>query len=187
MNKNSKPTWAAVKPLISAMDQKSLVNLVKDLYDSSPDNQAFLSARFSTSAHGSGEALAEYKRRIREQFYPKRGFGNPKMSICRKAMADYRKARRDLAGDIELLLTHLEAGTEFTNDYGDIDEAFYSSLLTSMAELARLLTTPDGLEIYPDFEDRLLKLSRVAGNIGWGYGDEIGDQVNAIKDAFSER
>jgi len=35
------------------------------------------------------------------------------------------------------MLTYVENGTQFTREYGDIDEPFYNSLDSVLAELAR--------------------------------------------------
>jgi hypothetical protein len=41
-----------------------------------------------------------------------------------RAIRDYRKATGNLHGTVELLMTYVENGAEFTSDYGDMDEGF---------------------------------------------------------------
>ena len=111
---------------------------MKDLHDASPENRDFLRARFDAENAG-GEALEKYRRKIVEQFFPQRGFGKLKLAEARKAIRDYRKATGNVAGTVDLLLTYVENGTEFTQQFGDINEAYYNSLESALNELATLL------------------------------------------------
>lgn len=186
MNKKpTKPSWSGIKPKIAKMDKDGLIGLVKDLFDASSDNKAFLLARFPPD-DTPGSGLEDYKRRIWEQFYPKRGFGSPSPKICRKVISDYRKASGDLQGLIDLMLLYVEAGTRFTNDYGDIDAGYYNSLLSVLDEALKALSTPKGIEIYPEFQDRLLDLADDAKDIGWGYGDEVIDLVTTFDAEYED-
>lgn len=107
-------------------DTAALLGLVKNLYETSAENRDFLEARIR--AHeGGGEALAAYRQRIVEQFFPARGFGELKLGEARRAIREYRKATGNIEGVIELLTTYLENGNEFTCQFGDIDERFYDT------------------------------------------------------------
>ena len=102
--------WSQIKEKLSSLDKSGLSDLVRDLFKASADNRAFLAARFLEHGVG-GVALEEYRRRIIEQFYPKRGFGKLKLSEARKAIRDYLKATADLTGTLELMLAYVETGT----------------------------------------------------------------------------
>jgi len=161
-----------------------MIGLVKDLFDASADNRMFLAARFA-SGDAAEAALDEYRMQIQEQFFPKRGFGNPKMSVCRKVISDYRKARGDLNGIVELMITMLETGTQFTNTYGDIHEPFYNSLLTMLGELCKVLRTKEGAPVYAEFQNRLDDLEHAASGIGWGYSGEVSSMIQDLREFYS--
>jgi len=116
--------WSAVRRQIADWPKPALIALVKDLHDASPENRDFPRARFDAENSG-GEALEKYRRKIIEQFFPRRGFGKLKLAEARKAIRDYRKATGNVAGTIDLLLTYVENGTEFTQQFGDINEPYY--------------------------------------------------------------
>ncbi|MSR65454.1 MAG: hypothetical protein EXS18_06700 [Verrucomicrobiae bacterium] len=180
--KTEKPSsgWSSIRPQLNGWSKSALVALVKDLYDHAADNRDFLEARFQ-SEDGGGAALEKYRRKILEQFFPRRGmFGKLKLGEARKAIRDYRKATGNLAGTLELMLTYVESGTRFTCEYGDIDEPFYNSLDSVLAELARLLVK-EGAELYPCFQERLLQVEAAASNIGWGYCDSVREQVQMLE------
>lgn len=183
---NSKPEksasgWSTIRPQLNAWSRPALIALVKDLYDHAADNRDFLEARFQAGDTG-GAALEKYRHKIIEQFFPRRGNGIGKLKLgeARKAIRDYRKATGNLAGTLELMLTYVENGTRFTCEYGDIDEAFYNSLDSVLAELARLLVK-EGPELHPRFQERLQQVEYAASNIGWGYGDSVREQVQMLE------
>ena len=130
-----------------------------------------MDARVEAEA-GGGAVLEIYRQRIVEQFFPKRGFAKLKLAEARKAIRDYKKARGNLEGAIDLLLTYLENGNDFTLQFGDIDERFYDSLCSVMDELASVLKA-QGSDAYEKVADRLAQLSFDADGLGWGYSDHI--------------
>jgi hypothetical protein len=172
-------SWTNVRQNFKDWSKPALLGLVKDLYDASPDNRNFIHARFEAE-DGSGDALEKYRRKIIEQFFPARGFGKLRLGEARKAIKDYRKATNNLDGIIELMLTYVENGTEFTCQFGDIDAPFYNSLESVLDELSKLFLG-EGREFYPKFRDRVLKLSTHSGDIGWGYGDFLFDTVKELE------
>ncbi len=161
----------------------ALIALVKDLYDASPDNRDFLQARFQAE-EAAGAALEKYRGKIVEQFFPARGDGKLKLNELRKAIRDYRKATGNLVGTIDLMLTYVENGTEFTHPFGDINESFYNSLESVLNEMAQLLMR-EGSELYSQFRERVQHLTAHADGIGWGYGDALRDQVYQLENELA--
>jgi hypothetical protein len=175
-----KPTgWQSVRRQLDDWSRPTLIALVKDLYDASPDNRDFLQARFQAE-ETAGTALEKYRRKIVEQFFPARGDGKLKLSEARKAIRDYRKATGNLTGTIDPMLTYVENGTEFTHQFNDINESFYNSLESVLNEMAQLLMR-EGSELYPQFRERVQRLTTHADHIGWGYGDALRDQVYQLE------
>ena len=127
MPESTSVKWPQIKSVLASFDKPELVALLKDLFDHSIESRAFLSARFL--AGGVPDAILDkYRKHIVEQFLPKRGDGKLDLRSARRAIRDYRKATSDLAGTVDLMLTYVESGTEFTNQFGDISESFYDSL-----------------------------------------------------------
>ncbi len=176
--------WSTVKQHIKNWDTDQLTALIKDFYDSSANNRTFLEARLQANFLG-GSAMDTYRERIVEQFYPKRGNAKLKLGEARKAIREYKKATGSVEGTIELLLTYLESGNEFTCDFGDINGPFYDSLCSVMDELATLLKA-EGKTAYANVADRLNELATTANGIGWGYGDHITGTVSTLKEQFGE-
>ncbi|MFM8983457.1 MAG: hypothetical protein ACKOLA_11240 [Spartobacteria bacterium] len=188
-DETKKPTrkaggWSAARKHLATWDKPALLALVKDLYESAAGNRNFIHARCQAE-DGGGEVLATYRRKIVEQFFPKRGFGKLKLAEARKAIQDFRKATGNIPGTAELLMTYVENGVEFTNEYGDIDERFYDSVESALENLAKLLRA-EGQDLYPQFRDRLADIEQKTEGIGWGFHDYICDVVGQLEDEFGE-
>ncbi|HEV8367182.1 MAG TPA: hypothetical protein VGQ39_04450 [Pyrinomonadaceae bacterium] len=186
MKRTRKPgDWSALRCHLATWDQPALLALVKDLYETADGNRDFIRAR-CLAAESGGEILEKYRRKIVEQFYPSRGEAKLKLGDARKAIKDYRKATGNLAGTAELLMTYVEQGAEFTHDYGDIDERFYNSVESALDELANLLLR-EAPGVYPQLSERLARVERITGNIGWGFHDYIGDVVWRLEDELGDQ
>jgi hypothetical protein len=177
--------WSAVRQQLNAWDKPALIALVKDLYETAAENRDFIHARIKPG-EGGGEALEKYRNKIVEQFFPARGDGKLKLGEARKAIRDYRKATNNIPGTTELLMTYVENGTEFTHEFGDIDERFYNSVESALEELATLLFC-EAREMYPQFADRLARVEEMSCGIGWGFHDFVADVVVQLEAEFNDR
>lgn len=177
-------SWSAARKHLMTWEKPALLALVKDLYDSAAENRDFIQARCNAEETG-GEMLEKYRRKIVEQFFPARGGGKLKLTEARKAIRDYRRATGNIAGTTELLMTYVENGARFTDQYGDIDERFYSSVESALDELAALLRG-EAREMYSQFTDRLAEVDRMASRIGWGFGDYVADVVAGLEEELGE-
>jgi len=178
-----KVPWSALKSQIKLLDKNSLLGLVKDLYELSPQSERFLSTRFALQPKGEPRTAA-YRERIQEHFYPRHGDGSIKTGPVRAMIREYRKATGDLQGTLDLMLFAVETGTDFTNDFGDIDEPFYDGLCSILGDFARLLSSPDCRGFYPTFASRLAKLRDEGSDIGWGYSDFLDEYIGTIEHRF---
>jgi hypothetical protein len=183
MNEKKSTGWQNVRQRLNDWSKPTLIALVKDLYAASPDNRDFLHARFQAEENV-GAVLEKYRRKIMDQFFPARGDGKLKLGEARKAIRDYRKATGNLEGTIDLMLTYVENGTEFTREFGDINESFYNSLESVLNEMAQLLMSA-GRPLYPKFRERIQRLATRADGIGWGYGDALRDRVYQLENELA--
>lgn len=183
MSKPAKPTWSAIRKHLKGLEPEALLALIKDLHDTSSANRNFLQARTS-AANGGGAALDDYRQRVIEPFYPKRGEAKLKLGDARKAIREYHKATGDEAGTIELLMVYSEAGAEFTNDFGDIDARFYDSLCSAADELADRVRKA-GPGAWEEVAARFEKLVSDTSGIGWGYHDYLDGVFAELDEHFA--
>lgn len=136
------------------------------------------------------ETLVEnYRQRIAEAFFAEDEWGTPQtpnMLVAARLITGYRQATGDLLGTLDLMLAFVETGTRFTNEFGDIDEPFYEGLELMLADFRDLLLAHPNLYEQADLAQRLAKLVRDAGWLGWGYGDYVTEQVAEIQQHFGD-
>jgi hypothetical protein len=123
--------------------------------------------------------LAPYRETIEQYISPAEPWKNPvKISLARKAISDYRKAAGDPEGLAELMLFYVECGVDFTLEFGDINEAFYYSVVSVFS---------DGMKMLNQCEDDVVRrlLPRFEGAVhstadtGWGFYDSLRDIFEA--------
>jgi len=66
----------------------------------------------------------------------------------------------------------VESGVDFTNDFGDIDENFYSGFEKMYVQALILMRKENLLD---NFSDRAKKVMENTNDIDWGFGDYISD------------
>ena len=171
MVREKKPTWKDVKTVLAEKEKPELLRLISDLYSSRVDNKSFIHTRYSIG----GKSLEPYKSIISESLYPDVYTDKPiRLSIGKRAISDYLKATKDRIGQLELMVHYLESGNQFTVDFGDIDEQFYSSLESMFDRIiAALRKQPSNIQ--EQYFSRLEDVVVSARSISWGYHDYICD------------
>jgi hypothetical protein len=164
-----KISWSAVKTAMADFDRDALMTLIRDLYDLSPSNKHFVHARLWLGQ----DPLAEYKKIVADCMYPDVYRNHPvQISKAKKAVSEYRRAASDIRGAIDLMIYFVECGTEFTVEYGDIDESFYDSLLNMFSRAVKAVEKLPESE-QGSFRERLWELTESSNRIGWGYHDGL--------------
>jgi hypothetical protein len=87
---------------------------------------------------------------------------------------EYARATGDVVGTIHLMLEFVEAGTEQAADLGYGDDVYFTALEHKVNEVVRLLNEVPNNERRP-LTERICRLGRYQGAIGWGYGDFLAD------------
>lgn len=157
-----------VKKELQKLDNKELIRHISELYKKFPAVKEYFDFFISMDEE---ELLERYKPKVREGLYPKRGF-KLQLSISRKAINDFKKLGTSAESIAHLMLYYVQCGVEFTNEYGDIDEAFYSSMENAYATAIELISK----ESLPDnFKDEAKKIVEETKHIGWGFHDYLAD------------
>jgi hypothetical protein len=179
--------WADLQHTLKELSPEQLLHLIKGLYNLSPQNKAWL--RGQLLPVGQDNAYLEECRQkvIRLVYNPARKFPDmPHFRDAKAVISQYRKATKDLRGSLDLMLTYVERGHAYTNDFGDIDEPFYDALINMLERFAvELKNSPAHRELYDLFRPRLLKMNRTA-EIGWGYGDAVHDTVKELEQMLGD-
>lgn len=157
-----------VKRELQKLDSKDLIKHISELYKKFPEVREYFEFYIATNED---ELLEKYKTKVREGFFPKRGY-DLKLSISRKAIQDFKKLGASSVSVAELMLYYVQCGVEYTNEFGDIDEPFYISMENTYAKALELMSKENLLGYLKEVARKILDDS---AETGWGFNDSIGD------------
>ena len=176
-------SWTDIDTQLRELSTEDIIKLIKGLHDLSPQNKAWLRAKLLPVVQDT-KYLEDCRRKVANYVYKEtKGMPSmPRFREAKKVISEYRKSTSDLRGTLDLMLTYLEHGHEFTLDFGDIDEPFYDKLINMLEHFAiELRRSPAKYELYAQFRPRLMKI-RKNSDIGWGYGDFIQETVDELEE-----
>jgi hypothetical protein len=116
--------------------------------------------------------LEKYKKIVNNEFFPDRGFGKMKYSVVSDAIKEFQNLSNLPENIAELMLFYAEIGVEFTNTYGDIDEKFYNNIEKAYDNALEYIQKSN---LESMFKERASKIQYEASDIGWGFGDYMGE------------
>ena len=158
---------------LKSLSKEELIEEVKKLYKLFPDVREYYQVELLEG--GEEELLKRYKKIIKDEFLPDRGWGDAKLSVARKAVNDFVKLSRNNQNVADIRVYYVEIGVKYTNAYGDINEPFYASM-EKMYQKAIYYIIEHGLKDV--FVERLKKMVENTKNIGWGFHDDLGDMFS---------
>lgn len=158
-----------LKKFLSTLSKEELIKHIQELDKKYPSVQEYHQLYLSNDVEA---VIKKYKQQIENEFYPVRGLPKMRLSVARKAVTETKKLGIPTDSLADLMLFYVETGVQFINDYGDIDEKFYSSL-ESMFGKALELMNKEG--ILDTFKDRAYEILENSSNTGWGFHDTLGD------------
>jgi Family of unknown function (DUF6155) len=159
---NNKMGLADIKKELKKLDKDKLIYLIADLYKKNETVREFFDFYVNPKEK---ELFTKYRNKVKEAFYPKRGF-DYSLKDGKKAISEFKKLEPSSDWLADLMLFYVETGVQFTNDYGDINEAFYGSLENTYLAALELMQKEGLLD---KFADRAAKLVKDTENIGWGF------------------
>ncbi|MGO4909918.1 hypothetical protein ACEN2J_16475 [Pseudorhodobacter sp. W20_MBD10_FR17] len=182
---DAKPSWKDIKPVLAGFSATQLLGLVQDLYGLSKPNAAFMHARFLSDSAQS-DHLAAYKMRIQQALCPKQPWKQGvRLAEGRKAISDFKKANGNIRDTLALMTHYIKCGNDFTLEFGDIDAAFYDSLSSMFSKIVKCLIDEGNHDLFVEFLPLLdAEFQRVDGKVGWGYPDEMADELADLLATF---
>lgn len=167
-----------LKKELKELDQKELIQLISDLYKLNKDVQQYLSNKFK-GEEAIKDLYEKTKKKINDEFFPERGFGKLRLREAKNAIINFNKLSLDELKTVDLMLFYVEAGTKFTNTYGDIDSKFYESMLSMYNKV--VIECDKNEKFFNFFKDRLNSVVQESEGIGWGYHDCLCDMYYSIE------
>lgn len=155
-----------LKKELKKLSKEKLIDLIADLYKKNKSVKEFFDFYVSPDENG---LFNKYRDKVFEAFYPKRGYGF-KLKDGKQAISDFKKFEPSKELLANLMLFYVESGVKFTNDFGDVNEAFYNSLTTTFVDALKIM---DKENLLHRFEKRVEKIVDDTSGIGWGVHDYL--------------
>jgi hypothetical protein len=162
-----------VKKYIKSLDRQGLEQLVLDLYSARKEAKEFLEYAVNPNDNAKYE---QYKEIITKEFFPKRGEGKMRFSVCKKAVKDFKALDPDPVLLCDLMLYIPECASKVANGWGDLWESFYDSAYNNFVIALKEISKCD---LKAHFQKRVDKILDNCQSSGYGFGD-------AMEDAYIE-
>ena len=160
---------AQLKKHLASLDKSQIIEVVMELYEARKEAKDYLEFYLNPNEDAK---LESFKKIIGNEFYPSRGEPKTRFSVCRKAVTDFLKLKPSPDKVADLMLFYSEQACQFSYDYGDMWEAFYSAAENHFGRTMKFLAQNHLVEANKRRIQSILKLTEVCG---WGFRDTLYD------------
>lgn len=170
---------SSINNLIKDLEKTELIEVIIELTKIDRKNEKFLKLFIlGSNENNQLNILTEAKEKLRKVFFGKSSLSNDRINLKngRDIISEYSKILKGFSESIiELKLYYVELGVEVLGDWGDMYEAFYSSMESMLVNVCNdIFKKPD---IYPNYSKRLNMLIEKTKDVGWGFHDFVCDTV----------
>lgn len=159
-----------LKKYLSGKDPDALRKEIVEIVKLFPKVREYLAAKIDPE--NEDKTMEKFRKRIKDEFFPKKGFGKLRYSKTKKALSDFKKLSKKPVNMAELMVSYVEYGVKFTNTYGDIDEYFYDNMIKMYNKTIKYVIDKNLTDI---FFKRLKNIMKKTDGIGLGFHDDISD------------
>lgn len=178
-----KLTVLEIKRALKTYDKDALVSIIMDCYKQSKDVKNYIHVLLNPE-EAIEQLYEKAKLQITNEFFPERGFGKLRLAVAKKAIAEFRELSKDELRTIDLMIHYVEEGVDFTNEYGDINDQFYNSMILMYRNVIDKIM--DKQQLYNQFHVRLGTIVKETSGIGWGFHDVLSDIYGELIVVFEE-
>lgn len=167
---------AKLKKHLLSLTKEQITDIVLELYDARKEAKDYLEFYLAPNCNAE---LEKSKKAIRNEFFPTRGFSKkPSFAKCRKVISDFQKLKPEPTIVADLMLFYIEQGCEYTLEFGDMWEQFYTTLERNFDKALRFIFLNGLLACY---YKRIEKLIDSVSDCGWGFYDTLQDTYSEYR------
>lgn len=157
------------KRYLQQLSKEEVMNIVLEYYSKSKDARDYFDYMLAPDVI---KKLEECKQVILNEYYPKRGWGNARISVCKKAISDFTKLKPGDEMLAEAMVCLIETACQYTWDYGDMEESFYTAVENNFVRTMKFLADHGLVE---KFQPRITQILKYASVCGYGFCDSMPD------------
>lgn len=159
----------ALNKYLGELTKAELEAEIKKLYSKFADVKTFYELELGDDT---SDILESYKGRIHKEYFPTRGYGRARSSESRKVITEFKKVSVFQKDVIDLMLYRVEVMIQFSDKYGDMEEAFYNSIESSFQDACKLIKEE---RLEAAYKPVCKQLITAADSVGWGLSDVMDD------------
>lgn len=148
---------------LKKLEKEELHSLLLELESLTKGNADFIKLKLQNKPD---EAVTYYKQKIKDLLWPE----NTNLREARKAISDFKRISKSPEHLLELMVFYVENGIEIDNEYGDMYEAFYSSMEAMFEQVIKMLN--NNTRLISRFKGRLNYIIDRSCE-GWGHKDAL--------------
>ncbi|PSL41466.1 hypothetical protein B0H99_102150 [Planomicrobium soli] len=174
----AKLTTDDLKKHLETYEREELMKLIMDLSQMSKKARKHLSAEVKAEeeAHSLYE---ESKRTVTAYVSPDEEDSQPRLSKAKRTIDDYYKSTGNKELSVDLMLHFVEAGTRFATTHKELEEKFYSRMVTMYTKIVDECENDELL--FHQFNERLHKILETAAPIENDYPAILTDKYHSIR------
>lgn len=158
---------AELKKLLLSMDRTELISLILDLYSAKKEITEYLDYFVNPDE---ADQFLKAKRTIENEYFPLRGCPKERLSVAKKAISDFSKLKPTQEQVAELMIFLVECGCKYTNEYGDMNDSFYTGMENNFNRALKFMKKHNLLKQFKANAERCVELSSPCG---YGFADTI--------------
>ena|SRR3989344_575316 len=124
-------------------NKEELLKEILGLFKNFSEVKEFYQSKLSNN--GDSELSEKYKRIIKNEFFPMRGYGKARLSVARKAVMDFKKVSMGIHFVADVMIFYVEMAAKFVTEN----------------------------QIADSYNLRFKKMVEDTSGIGWGFLDEL--------------
>lgn len=159
------------KKQLKTMDEKQLQQLLVETYKTSKEIKQLLNV-FLREDDYEKELIGEYKMKIDKVFFPNNFRTDFSLTNAKALLKEGEKFCITQENLIDLQLSFVERGVDFTNAYGDISASFYDTLTRNFAKAVENILKDESDDLLKIFKRRCQTIRDNTSHIGWGFAFE---------------
>jgi len=161
-------TLTKLKKYLSGRPSSELINEISELFKTFPEVRDYYESRLISD--GNDRLLSQCKESVEKEFFPANGLGAGRLSVPRKAIAEFKKVSSSAKHVIDLILFSVEMAIEYTSTFGDMNETYYRGIERLYGRALELIYKGN---LQEEYSSRCRKIVKSTIDFAWGFNDNM--------------
>lgn len=152
---------------MASLNKEEMIEIILEMYDNRKEVKEYLNYYLEPNEI---EQFEKYKKIIKDEYYPKRGEPKIRLAVCKKAISEFSKLHPSPELEAELMICLVVYGSQFTNEYGDMWDQYYTGMATNYERALKFASKHSVLDRIKPQAKQCLEYASICG---WGFCDDL--------------